>query len=724
MQILRTRQTKTSNIFRNLLLFFLFFGFSFSNPGKTNINPNPDKEKFLEMLKIGDMSFLENKEDFLCLTSIIENEKNVIIRKKSLEDFNNTVIYILTSLTYEKFLNNRENFPKKEINRLLNIIFKKISEISKYKNNEFFEKTILNLTGIYSIIENNDLILRNFDKKIFPIINKITFKKNKKNKILMKYIIKFIDLTRNKNLYYNLAKNKKLKKFFINIINEYISLEIDIERYMDNYSILIDNFLNYYKLANIDNDKTLKNVYFEIIDCFLENYIKILKDRNIKNICIINMQCFHYRLFQNQYYLENVTSLKKITKFLGKMANFRLKISNSRAYICKFTIYFYTNYIATISEENQKKFNKIIKIFEENMSKYIELINEFIKKPEYSFYNQTNYFKTIIILNNINMNYENDKFINNSKLVEKINKTLINYIEKIVISEYNKIYSLVNLFKNDLLKSFYVKDHLLLKKYDFKKMYRVIVREALINFYETSEDKKLPENISSELEYKKKFLKWVFLFEIIDMGDEEISNLVFRFLKNYSNKFSISVNKVKDFEFYIFLNCSISNLVKKLDMNENTKNIYLKKINKFSFGKEIDEFIEKHKIKKNLKIEEIFIIKYINAIIDSKNKILEDLEILLNEEDFYSIMINFIDNLKKLDKFYDTETNNNSEFRKTYHIFKNNIFYHKIVENSSEHNSNNIPIFYWGKTKRRKKIFEYFEKIFIFNSDSENELES
>lgn len=77
-------------------------------------------------------------------------------------------------------------------------------------------------------------------------------------------------------------------------------------------------------------------------------------------------------------------------------------------------------------------------------------------------------------------------------------------------------------------------------------------------------------------------------------------------------------------------------------------------------------------------------------------------------------MINFIDNFKKLDKYY-TKKNNNPEFRKTvYYDFNQHIFFYKIL------NKDNIPTFYWSKNER-KAIYEYFEEIFIFNSDDSQE---
>lgn len=89
-----------------------------------------------------------------------------------------------------------------------------------------------------------------------------------KKLLFIEFIYYFRSFTKNNNFFINLVKNVELKKLFINIINEYIILEID-EKYMDNYLYLIQNFLNHYDLADIDKNDTHKKVYFEIIDCFL-----------------------------------------------------------------------------------------------------------------------------------------------------------------------------------------------------------------------------------------------------------------------------------------------------------------------------------------------------------------------------------------------------------------------------------------------------------------------
>ena len=120
-------------------------------------------------------------------------------------------------------------------------------------------------------------------------------------------------------------------------------------------------------------------------------------------------------------------------------------------------------------------------------------------------------------------------------------------------------------------------------------------------------------------------------------------------------------------------------------MDKNLKHNYLEKINKLTFETETQEFI-KYKDLKDFK--KLFIIKFINIIKKSNLKILENLEKLLNEE-FKVLMINLIDNFKKLDIFFDIETNNNPEFRKTvYYDFTQYIFFYKIV------NKHNKATFY------------------------------
>ena len=53
-----TRKTTKTNIIRHLLLFVVLIGFSFSNSNETNMSLKLEKEKILEKLKSGDISFL------------------------------------------------------------------------------------------------------------------------------------------------------------------------------------------------------------------------------------------------------------------------------------------------------------------------------------------------------------------------------------------------------------------------------------------------------------------------------------------------------------------------------------------------------------------------------------------------------------------------------------------------------------------------------------------
>ena len=528
------------------------------------------------------------------------------------------------------------------------------------------------------------------------------------------FLRKFIDLlqtfTNNKNFFFNLVKNVELRKLFLNILNEYIIYEMDME-YKYNYSYLIIKFLNYYDLADIDKDDTYKKVYFEIIDCFLENFIKILKNRTTKNISFQYMQIFIEMLFQNKYYLKNITNLETLTKTFENIEISGPNIANN---LSIYTIIIYTKYIATISEENIEKNSKLIEFFEKNIKKYIEVIKSLEITNENNIYS----FNIIIkYLYNLNFYFEIEKF-NNSILIKNIKKSFYAWITKIVIFELEKIdFKIENFHKNHIICSFLSLSPQKLVKNNFKNIIsnKAIKRFIKINkILKDSESSKFINLTTSD----KNFLEFVFFYEFINMNKIENSNLILEFLENYKDNISKSINNYKDAEFFIVLSFYIMNLVKKLDMEKNFKNNYLEKLNNFlEFKAEIHKFFDNKNIKY---FKKSFTANFINAIINSDLKIFEKLE-KLNEEKFKVLIINLIDNFRKLDKFYDTETNNNPEFRKIYNDFKNNIFYYKIEKKWSENYLDEIPIFYWHETQIRREIYEHFENIFIFNSsDSEN----
>ena len=459
------------------------------------------------------------------------------------------------------------------------------------------------------------------------------------------FLRKFIDLlqtfTNNKNFFFNLVKNVELRKLFLNILNEYIIYEMDME-YKYNYSYLIIKFLNYYDLADIDKDDTYKKVYFEIIDCFLENFIEILKNRTTKNISFQYMQIFIEMLFQNKYYLKNITNLETLTKTFENIEISGPNIANN---LSIYTIIIYTKYIATISEENIEKNSKLIEFFEKNIKKYIEVIKSLEITNENNIYS----FNIIIkYLYNLNFYFEIEKF-NNSILIKNIKKSFYAWITKIVIFELEKIdFKIENFHKNHIICSFLSLSPQKLVKNNFKNIIsnKAIKRFIKINkILKDSESSKFINLTTSD----KNFLEFVFFYEFINMNKIENSNLILEFLENYKDNISKSINNYKDAEFFIVLSFYIMNLVKKLDMEKNFKNNYLEKLNNFlEFKAEIHKFFDNKNIKY---FKKSFTANFINAIINSDLKIFEKLE-KLNEEKFKVLIINLIDNFFELDDFY------------------------------------------------------------------------
>ena len=717
MQISSIEQTKTTHIIRHLLLFVVLIVFSFSTLDKTNVNLN--KTSYFDKLMKADLNFLENEHLYEKFSSKLENED-----LESLENFNQTFTYKIIQKIYIKIKNpHYDNISMKEINKILDIIIKKISEISEHNiHNEFFNGSIIYLIGIYSSYKNNDFNFENFNQKIIPIINKIIYIENyeynnvmfnmKKYNFINNCIKLFIILVKSNNFFFNLAKNIKLKELFIKTINEYISFEMD-DNYM-NYIFLIDNFLYFYGLDGINNDNYHGKVYFEIIDCFLEYYVKIYNYETLYNRSSLLMQIFLNILFLNKYYLKNITNLDILANTFEKIADIELNITrNEHKKISIFIIFFYTSVLPNYNVENNEKIEEIILIVETNIEKLLDKISTYkIKSQNYNFH-KINYSVINQYLYHMNINFENDNF-NNSKLAKKIQKTFENYLEKIVLFELGKIgYNITEIHKNYILKSFLSKDNKILENYNLKNKFNDEIIKIFKKFYKTPEDQEILENIYL-INENKNFLEFVFFYEFIDINNLETRNLLLEFLKIDYEKFSKIAKNVEDFEIFIILCCTITNLVKKFNMDIIFENNLLEKLNKLlAFENEIQEFLNVHDEKDFKKLS---IVKFINAIKKSKLKILENLE-ELNEENFKILMNNFIDNFRKLDVFYDTETNNNSEFRKIYNDFNNSIFYHKIM------NDDNIPTFYWSKTEIRGEIYKYFEDIFFLNnSDSENKI--
>lgn len=143
MQITSIKQRKTANLAINLLLFTILIGFCTSTLNMSNINSNLNEDIIVEKLFLGDLSVLMNKKNIVFVFSIIENEKNEIIEKKSLEDFNNTFTFKFINMINNNIQSNYIIIPIKEINIILNYLIRKISEIYKfYIKNDFFLKNL------------------------------------------------------------------------------------------------------------------------------------------------------------------------------------------------------------------------------------------------------------------------------------------------------------------------------------------------------------------------------------------------------------------------------------------------------------------------------------------------------------------------------------------------------------------------------------------------------
>ena len=731
MQMTSKNQRKITNTMKNLFLFVLLIGFVTSTSNTTDINPNLNGDIILEKLNSGDLSVLKNENFFSNFKSIIEKEKNEIMEKKSFNDFEKTFIYKIIKIIEFKiiiFYYYNPSISMIEMNEMLKLSIENMNELSELNiyNNTFYNKTIFHITKIYCIIENIDLNFISFDEKIIPIIYKIIENNPSLKEEFFQDMIDFFRFFYVEGIFSGkLANNEKLNEF-INIINKYINFLI-VENDFKKISTFICYFYNYRNQKFI-----LKNSYcMKVLLKLMDKYFQCLKE-NIdfydlqKNIDFYVNHTFETNITKKFLikYLRNTSyfetkDLDTLSNIFNNIVDIEIYINKGTSFLYLFTIEFYIEYITTISEENKEKNSKLIEIFEKNVNKFITSINSlqidvknydyYIKRYNYISNNGYNYISKIKkCLENFDPECKNFTSYN-SELIKNIIITLNIYIEKIVLSELELIdYDITKIHKRYLLKDFLSLGPKELEKFEFK-LVKDRALKIIKEFNKTSGLKELSD---------VKFLEFVFLFELINMDIEENRNLVFKFFDNYSEKISKFDYNAKDCEFFIFLFFPIMNIVEKLHMDDNIRKKYLEKLNKLlSFDTEIQEFIKK---KDGKEFEKLYIVKFINAIINSDLKIFEKLE-KLNEEKFKVLIINLIDNFRKLDKFYDTETNNNPEFRKIYNDFKNNIFYYKIEKKWSENYLDEIPIFYWHETQIRREIYEHFENIFIFNSsDSEN----
>lgn len=165
MQMKSINQRKITSSTIHFLLFSILIRFCSSTLNITNFNLN--EYIILEKFNSGDLDVIANKNNFLFISSMIKDEKNKIIEKKNFKDFDKTITYKFINEIKYKFLTiNYEIIPMKETNEILNIFIENISEISEYNShNDFFNETIINLTGIYSNYKNNYLNFVYFNEK-------------------------------------------------------------------------------------------------------------------------------------------------------------------------------------------------------------------------------------------------------------------------------------------------------------------------------------------------------------------------------------------------------------------------------------------------------------------------------------------------------------------------------------------------------------------------------
>ena len=694
MQMKSIQQTKTINLIRHLLLFFGLIGFSFSTLDRINVNS--DEIIDFEKLDSGDLYFLKSDLLFDTVSSKIEDEKNEIIHKKSLKDFNKTLTYKLIKIIYYNKISLNYEIISIKTNKILDILFNQINnvlEINYY--NDDFKMTVLWMMEIYSSYESG--------RKNYNDFNSIMF-----------------FLTTRKNLYFflnNLSGNEELKKITFNIIANYtilISRDIILDYYEQ---IIMKNLFDGSVLETIKKNDSCKKVYFEIIDFLLLNVEKFFDFEILIHRRCHKIEYLLDELFKNPLYLKNISDLDILINILKKKTDIILENNKKEVfYLSTYTIQFYTKYIASIFSENDEKICKIIQIFENNIYEFIILLKSFeINNENYDFH-KFSYHEFKEYLYKSNITFENENF-NNPHLINSIKDTFYDYILKIVMFELDNIdFKVTEIRKNYVISEFLSMIPKELEKYNFKNIISNKVIKLIEQFQKTSGNQDLLENNYFTAK-DKNLLEFAFLYGFIDINEVKIRNLLLNFLETYSNKIFKSVNDAEDIEFFINLFFNITNLSKKLDMDEILKNIFLEKVNKSIFETEIKEHIE-NKDRKEFK--KLFIIKFVNIIKESDFQILEKLE-KSNEKIYKNFMINFIDNFKKLKNFYDN--NKNLEFRK----FVNNdfikIFYFKIRKKWSEVYEDNIPIFYWNETEIRKEIIAHFHSNISLQDDFKDEEE-
>ena len=132
----------------------------------------------------------------------------------------------------------------------------------------------------------------------------------------------------------------------------------------------------------------------------------------------------------------------------------------------------------------------------------------------------------------------------------------------------------------------------------------------------------------------------------------------------------------------------------------------MKKKKRISLEKK-ENLYESEKEENRKEFDNLYIVKLIYSIKESKYKIFKNLEKLFNEEDFERIMLNLIDNFRKLDEFYNTnKINNHSEFKRTVYKDFMEIFSDKYEIDILKSNKR-IKISFWQATDIIKEIHKY-----------------
>ena len=665
MQMKSIKQQKITNIMKNLFLFVYLIGFVTSTPNTTNINSNLNGDIILKKFNSGDLSVLANENNVLILRYMIENEKNEIIKKKSFKDFKKTFIFkFINTIKYKFISRDFEILIEKEINRMLEICIENIDELSKLNiyNNTYYNYTICQMTFLYCKNRYNSINFECFNKKIIPIIYKILDKEilefndnlnvlTKTNSIINKIhnkekygqinfinnsprrkfledcIYIFSRFNRSDIFYMNLADNIKLKEVFINIIDEYITFLI-IENDYFKSSIFIDNFFNNFVLEFIENNSSCMKVFLKLIDHYFQNFKENLLFYKETNFIFTFIKIFLTKYLQNTINYIKKKDLDTLSNIFNNIVDIEIRKYSNFYSVSLYTIEIYTDYIVTIPKENIEKNIEIIEIFEKNVNKFIKLINVFEIDVKNYNYNNNSYFRIKNYLYDSDINFENNKF-NNPILITNIKNSFYEYITKIIIFELKKIsFNVKEFHKNYILYQFLSLSHIELRKYNFKTIISNDVLKKLDKFNKTFINLEPSENINLTT-IDRNLLEFAFSYELINMDEIDNRNLVLKFLENYINNISKCLYNFKDVEFFIFYTFYIINLIKKLDLDENLKNSYLKNLNKFlEFETEIQEFIDN---KNREEVEELFLVKFIDEVKESDLKILYNLE-KLNKE--------------------------------------------------------------------------------------------